>query len=254
MLEAVEAATKKVIELGYADPKHIGLNGHSYGGEGAAFIATRSRMFAAVGVGAGVTDLYTDFAQSWGWSYQNTGGHRAQNGLDYYIYGQGRWGFSPWDKPDVYHFESSLTHVPEATAAILIMHGTADPTVSFMEGLKFYTALRYNKKDATMLAYPNEAARPARPRQPAGPDDPVLPVHGSLSQGRAGAEVDDGGRAIPGQGRDHRGEMTTVRLRAMRWLRGTSCTSSPTRTGTDRCGPTGARRRHRRTDRHRAAW
>ncbi len=155
-LEGVEAATKKVIELGYADPKHIGLNGHSYGGEGAGFIATRSRMFAAVGVGAGVSDLYTDFDQSWGWSYQNTSGSSGQNGLDYYIYGQGRWGFSPWDKPDVYHFESSLTHAPEATAAILIMHGTADPTVSFNEGLKFYTALRYNKKNATLLAYLNE--------------------------------------------------------------------------------------------------
>ena len=156
MLEAVEAATKKVIELGYADPKHIGLNGHSYGGEGAGFIATRSRLFAAVGVGAGVSDLFTDFVQSWGWSYQNQPGTGGANGLDYYMYGQGRWGFSPWDKPDVYHFESSLTHVPETTAAILIMHGTADPTVSFQEGLKFYTALRYNKKDATLLAYIGE--------------------------------------------------------------------------------------------------
>jgi dipeptidyl aminopeptidase/acylaminoacyl peptidase len=156
MLDAVEAATKKVIELGYADPKHIGLNGHSYGGEGAGFIATRSRMFAAVGVGAGVSDLFSDFTQSWGWSYQNMAGASGQNGLDYYLYGQGRWGFSPWEKPEVYHFESSLTHVPETTAAILIMHGTADPTVAFIEGLNFYTALRYNKKDATLLAYLNE--------------------------------------------------------------------------------------------------
>jgi len=37
-LDCVEAATRKVIELGYADPKKIGVNGHSYGGEGAAFI------------------------------------------------------------------------------------------------------------------------------------------------------------------------------------------------------------------------
>ena len=58
MLDAVEAATRKVIEMGYVDPKHIGINGHSYGGEGAAFIGTRSRLFAAVGMGAGVTDLY----------------------------------------------------------------------------------------------------------------------------------------------------------------------------------------------------
>ena len=58
MLECVEAATRKVIEMGYVDPKRIGVTGHSYGGEGAAFIGTRSKMFAAVGMGAGVTDLY----------------------------------------------------------------------------------------------------------------------------------------------------------------------------------------------------
>lgn len=155
-LDAVEAATKKVIEMGYADPKHIGLNGHSYGGEGAAFISTRSRLFAAVGVGAGVSDLFSDFNQSWGWSYQvNTGGSGA-NGNDYYLYGQGRWGFSPWEKPDVYHFESALSHVPEVTQPILIMHGTADPTVSFSEDMNFYNALRYNGKTATLLAYTGE--------------------------------------------------------------------------------------------------
>ena len=155
MLECVEAATKKVIEMGYADPKHIGVNGHSYGGEGAAFIGTRSRMFAAVGMGAGVTDLFTDFSQSWGWSYQVAGGSGA-NGNDYYLYGQGRWGVSPWDNPDLYHFESALTHVREVTSPFLIMHGTADPTVSFSEGMNFYNALRYNNKSATMLAYIGE--------------------------------------------------------------------------------------------------
>jgi dipeptidyl aminopeptidase/acylaminoacyl peptidase len=155
MLEAVETATKKVIEMGYVDPKKIAVHGHSYGGEGAAFIGTRSKMFAAIGMGAGVTDLTSDFSQSWGWSYQVSGGSGA-NGNDYYLYGQGRWGFSPWDKPEVYRFESALTHAPEAVAPFLIMHGTADPTVSFSEGMNFYNALRYNKKNAVMLAYPGE--------------------------------------------------------------------------------------------------
>ena len=155
MLEAVEAATRKVIAMGYADPAKIGINGHSYGGEGAAFIGTRSRLFAAVGVGAGVTDLYQDFNQNWGWSYQVSGGSGA-NGDDYYLYGQGRWGFSPWQKPDVYMFESALTHVPEVTAPFLIMHGTSDPTVAFQNGLGLYNALRYNGKKAVLLAYLGE--------------------------------------------------------------------------------------------------
>lgn len=155
MLEAVEAATRKVIEMGYADPKRIGVTGHSYGGEGAAFIGTRSRLFAAVGMGAGVVDLYFDFNQNWGWSYSVTGGSGA-NAFDYYLYSQGREGVSPWDKPEMYMFESALTHVPEVTAPFLIMHGAADPTVPFTNGLAMYNALRYNNKKAVLLAYPGE--------------------------------------------------------------------------------------------------
>ncbi|MCX6563295.1 MAG: prolyl oligopeptidase family serine peptidase, partial [Candidatus Aminicenantes bacterium] len=64
--------------------------------------------------------------------------------------------FSPWDRPDKYHFESALTHAPNVTAPFLIMHGTADPTVGFINGLAFYNALRYHGKKAVLLAYPNE--------------------------------------------------------------------------------------------------
>jgi dipeptidyl aminopeptidase/acylaminoacyl peptidase len=155
MLECVEAATKKVIEMGYADPKKIGVSGHSYSGEGAAFIGTMSKMFAAVGMGAGVVDLYNDFSMPWGWGYGYQGGS-GDTAFNYYLYDQGRWGFSPWDKPDKYYFESALTHVPNVAAPFLIMHGTADPTVGFINGLAFYNALRYNDKQAVLLAYPNE--------------------------------------------------------------------------------------------------
>ena len=124
MLEAVEAATRKVIEMGYVDPKKIGVTGHSYGGEGAAFIGVRSKMFAAVGMGAGVVDLFFDFSQNWGWSYavQQQGSGGGNNAFDYYLYSQGREGVSPWDKPEMYMFESALTHVPQAVAPFLIMH------------------------------------------------------------------------------------------------------------------------------------
>src|SRR5260221_12376887 len=77
MLDAVEAATRKVIEMGYADPKRIGINGHGYGGEGAAFIGTRPRLFAAGGVGAGGPALYFDLNQNRGGSCQGSGGAGA---------------------------------------------------------------------------------------------------------------------------------------------------------------------------------
>jgi dipeptidyl aminopeptidase/acylaminoacyl peptidase len=155
MLECVEAATQKVIEMGYADPNRIGVSGHSYSGEGAAFIGAMSKMFAAVGMGAGVVDLYNDFSMPWGWGYGHQGGS-GDTAFQYYLYDQGRWGFSPWDRPDKYHFESALTHVPNVTAPFLIMHGTSDPTVGFINGLAFYNALRYHNKQAVLLAYPDE--------------------------------------------------------------------------------------------------
>jgi len=155
MLECVEAGTRKVIEMGYADPKRIGVIGHSYGGEGAAYIGTMSKMFAAVGMGAGVVDLYNDFNMPWGWTYPAQGGS-GDTAFQYYLYTQGRWGFSPWEQPDRYHNESALTWAPRAIAPFLIMHGTADPTVGFINGIAFYHALRYNGKKAVLLAYPGE--------------------------------------------------------------------------------------------------
>jgi dipeptidyl aminopeptidase/acylaminoacyl peptidase len=155
MLECVEAAVRKVIEMGYVDPERIGVTGHSYGGQGAAFIGVRSDMFAAVGMGAGVTDLYSDFNQNWGWTYDIEGGS-GSNGHSYYIYGQGRQATSPWEDPELYMSESGITHAPDAKAPFLIMHGTSDPTVAFQNGLGFYNALRFNNKSAILLAYPGE--------------------------------------------------------------------------------------------------
>ncbi|HEY0809340.1 MAG TPA: prolyl oligopeptidase family serine peptidase [Longimicrobiales bacterium] len=155
MLEAVEIATKKVIEMGYADPTRIGVHGHSYGGEGAAYISTQSKLFAAVGMGAGVTDLTSDFLQPWGWTY-DVKGRDGSNAFAYYMYGQGRKGTTIWEDPELYRQESAITHAPKVSQPVLIMHGTADPTVSFSEGLNYYNALRFHEKPAWLLAYPGE--------------------------------------------------------------------------------------------------
>jgi hypothetical protein len=41
--------------------------GHSYGGEGAAYVGTMSKMFAAIGMGAGVVDPYLKGAPAPKW-------------------------------------------------------------------------------------------------------------------------------------------------------------------------------------------
>ena len=51
---------------------------------------------------------------------------------------------------------SPVTYVDSADPPFLIMHGTSDPTVAFQNGLGFYKALRFNGKNAVLLAYPGE--------------------------------------------------------------------------------------------------
>ncbi|MBM3791599.1 MAG: S9 family peptidase, partial [Acidobacteria bacterium] len=56
-VDCVTSAVKKAIELGYADPARIGVQGHSWGGYQTSFLVTQTDMFACVVTGAPPTDL-----------------------------------------------------------------------------------------------------------------------------------------------------------------------------------------------------
>ncbi len=148
MLDCVEAAVKKVIELGYADPKRVGLHGHSFSGQGSALIAGRSKMFAAIVAGAAATDLISDFNQLWKSSGTN------QHRYDYY--GQGRFGTNPFDDLDLYINESAVFHARTMDTPLLLLHGTADGSVEWLQAVEFYNALRFNGKNVILVSYPGQ--------------------------------------------------------------------------------------------------
>ncbi|MFC1563319.1 S9 family peptidase [candidate division KSB1 bacterium] len=146
MLECVEAAVSKVIEMGYADPERIALHGHSFSGQGGAFIATQSKMFAAFVIGAAATDLVADFNQLW--KSAGTNQHR------YDYYGQGRFGTNPFDDFDLYKHESAVFHARTMDTPLLLLHGTADGSVEWLQAVEFYNALRFNDKPVILCSYP----------------------------------------------------------------------------------------------------
>lgn len=148
MLEAVEAATRKVIEMGYADPEAIGLSGHSYSGGGSAYIATRSDMFAAIAHGAAPINLVSEFNQLFVGSGQNNHG--------YDIYGQGRYATNPYDDFDLYWRESPISGVENMNTPVLYLHGESDGVVNWEQGLEWYNALRFLEKPVIWLSYPDE--------------------------------------------------------------------------------------------------
>jgi len=148
MLECVEAAVRKVIELGYADPEAVGLSGHSYSGGGGAYIATRSEMFSAVAHGAAPINLVSEFNQLFVGS--------GQNNHSYDIYGQGRYATNPYDDFDLYWDQSPISGVETMNTPVLYLHGEEDPTVNWEQGLEWYNALRFLEKPVIWLSYPDE--------------------------------------------------------------------------------------------------
>ena len=147
-LDDVTSAVKKVIELGYADPAHIGAQGHSWGGYESSFIVTQTNMFAATVTGAPLTDLESMHNIL----YKQTGGGNAP----LIQWGQGRMGAVPWEDPANYDDQSPVHHVKNIKTPFLILQGTADGAVDWNQGLEFYVAARRAGKQVILLSYPDE--------------------------------------------------------------------------------------------------
>ena len=149
-LDCVTSAVKKVIELGYADPKHIGLQGHSWGGYQSSFIVTQTDLFAAVVTGAPPTNLVSFYDEL----YKSTG--TVQQGI--MELGQVRMGVNvtPWNAHELYESQSPIHHVTNIKTPFLILQGTADGAVDWVQGLEFFNAARRNGKEVIFLSYPDE--------------------------------------------------------------------------------------------------
>jgi dipeptidyl aminopeptidase/acylaminoacyl peptidase len=147
-LDCVTSGVKKVIELGYADPAHIGIQGHSWGGYETSFILTHSTMFAAVVTGAPPTNLVSFYDETY------PGSGTLQQGI--VEVGQVRMGTNPWDSPELFESQSAIPNVRAITAPFLILHGTADNAVDWHQGLELYAAARRWGKHVILLSYPGE--------------------------------------------------------------------------------------------------
>ena len=150
-LDCMTAAVKKVIELGYADPKRIGLHGHSWSGYQSSYIVTQTDMFAAVVTGAPPTNLLSFYNEL----YKSTG--TVQQGIT--TVGQVRMGanVTPWNAHDLYEDQSPIFHVRNIKTPLLILQGMEDGAVDYVEGLQFFNAARQNGKQVILLSYPGEA-------------------------------------------------------------------------------------------------
>jgi dipeptidyl aminopeptidase/acylaminoacyl peptidase len=149
-LDNVTSSVQKVIDLGYANPAKIGLQGHSWGGYQSSFIVTQTDMFACVVTGAPVTNLVSMYNIL----------YKASGTVNHGIFelGQVRMGrdVTPWTHRDLYVSQSPIEHVDKIKTPFMILHGTADGAVDYNQGVELYNAARRMGKEVILLTYPDE--------------------------------------------------------------------------------------------------
>lgn len=146
--KAIVPGVQKLIDMGVADPKAIGLHGHSWSGYQTAFIVTQTNMFAAAVAGAPVSNMTSAY-----------GGIRWESGLArqfQYEKSQSRLGGSLWEARDRYIDNSPLFFADRIQTPLLLMFGDDDGAVPWYQGIELYLALRRLGKDAIFLQYRGE--------------------------------------------------------------------------------------------------
>jgi dipeptidyl aminopeptidase/acylaminoacyl peptidase len=134
-----------LIRKGWADPKRIALQGHSWGGYQAAQVATMTPMFRAVWAGAPVANMTSAY-----------GGIRWESGASrqfQYERTQSRIGGTPWEKLPLYIKNSPLFHLDKVKSPVVIMHNDADGAVPWYQGIELFTGLRRLGKPVWMFNY-----------------------------------------------------------------------------------------------------
>lgn len=125
-----------LIARGWVDPARIGVMGWSQGGYISAFLTTTSTRFAAVSVGAGISD--------WATYYYNT--DITPFTIDYL-------GGDPTTDPDIYRKTSPITYVSQARTPTLIQQGDLDKRVPVANSYELRQALEDRHVPVEMILY-----------------------------------------------------------------------------------------------------
>ncbi len=134
----------------WIDPARLGVTGGSYGGYMVNWIVTQTDRF-----GAAVTERsICNMVSKWGTSDIGYIGNDLQ------------WGGPPWERMEFYLDRSPLTHVKNVRTPLLIIHSERDFRCLVEQGEQFYAALKYLRRTAEFVRFPDEGHELSRSGQP----------------------------------------------------------------------------------------
>ncbi|KUJ56391.1 alpha/beta hydrolase family protein [Chryseobacterium aquaticum] len=150
-LSAMDCINKSIDALtqnNSIDFEKVGLVGHSHGGYITNFIATHSNRFATYISGAGYSDIVRSYF-SMSFHYMSP---------LYWQYENGQFDFkkSFFEDKELYFNNNPIYFVENVSKPVLLWTGKKDLNVEWGQSMEFYIGLKRNKKDATLLIYPDE--------------------------------------------------------------------------------------------------
>jgi len=125
-----------LVGKGWVDPKRVGCMGWSQGGYISAFLTTSSDRFAAISVGAGISN--------WATYYYNT--DITQFTINYL-------GDDPADDPEIYRKTSPMSYIKNAKTPTLIQHGEFDRRVPIPNAYELRQGLENQGVKVEMIVY-----------------------------------------------------------------------------------------------------
>jgi dipeptidyl aminopeptidase/acylaminoacyl peptidase len=135
----VIAGAQAMVDRGIADPERLGVGGWSWGGYLTAYTITRTQMFKAAVMGAGLANMISDH-----------GTDDIPSANLYYYPGQ------PYHHLDTYWESSAIKHVTNCVTPTLIVHGESDERVHVTQGAEMYRALKTLDVPVEFVRYPRE--------------------------------------------------------------------------------------------------
>jgi dipeptidyl aminopeptidase/acylaminoacyl peptidase len=125
-----------LISKGWVDPARVGCMGWSQGGYISAFLTTSSTKFAAISVGAGISN--------WATYYYNT---------DITPFTIQYLGDDPADDPEIYRKTSPMSYIKAAKTPTLIQHGEFDKRVPIPNAYELRQGLEDRGVPVEMIVY-----------------------------------------------------------------------------------------------------
>ena len=132
----VMSGVDHLVSRGMVDTTRMAAMGWSQGGYISAFLTTNTNRFAAISVGAGISNWVT--------YYVNT---------DIHPFTRQYLRATPWDDPAIYAKTSPMTNITHATTPTLIQHGEFDRRVPIPNAYELYQGLRDMGVESKLIVY-----------------------------------------------------------------------------------------------------